>query len=347
MTFISSGFGIFEGYMLRFFKFCIVAVGLFSCETQEVKLQQLLLKGNIALQASQFEQATYYYEEAIKLDSCFSDAWNNLGTISFRSGQQDEAILRYDRAISCKPDVAYYLNRANAHFENKSFFSVLQDLEIVEKIKKDSVPAMALKGLTLARLLRYKEAYDLFSVIIKKDSLDPEHWVNRGTVSYYIKDYNRARPDLQKALELDSANSEAFNALAMISADEGSLDTAFDLIEQALKYSNDHPHYLNNRGYIRIIMGNLSEGEKDLNESMVREPDNPWVYRNKGILYLKLGKNDSAEKLFRQVLSMDSSVDKASEYLGLTLISSGKKSEGCSWLRKSSSIGLIKSNRCL
>ena len=346
MTLIRSRFNIFVPLMSRYLLLLLVSTALFSCETKEVKIQQLLLKGNLALEDAQLEQATYYYKEAIKLDSCFADAWNNLGTIAFRRGNKDEAIVNYDQAIQCRPTPSFYLNRANAHFENLSFFSALKDIEAFEKEVADSIPALVLKGQILARLKRYDEAKATFTTILSKDSLNPDHWVNRGTLFYYTKEFDKATPDLMKAIELDSANGEAFNALAMIQVESGSLKEAMRLVEQALFFEPGHAHFINNRGYIKILLGNLVDGETDINDSMVREPDNPWVYRNKGLIYYKLNEFESAERLFRQVLSMDSSVDKTAEYLGVTLIAAGKKAEGCQWLIKSQASELLKSNRC-
>jgi tetratricopeptide (TPR) repeat protein len=332
---ISSGIDTFAALMSRLFHFLLPVLLLSSCETREVKIQQLLLKGNIALEASQPEQAAYYYNEALLMDSCFSDALNNLGTIAFRSGNWDEAVHRYDQAILCKPSPVYYLNRANAWFEAGAFFNVLKDLDVFEKAFPDTIPPKVLRGLSLTRLKRYDEALDLFSLILRNDSLNPEHPVNRGTLYYYRQQYGLAKKDLQKALELDSSNSQAYNTLAMIYADENAPDEAMELIGKALRWAPNHPHYLNNRGYIHILRGNLLDAETDINESMVREPDNPWVYRNKGIIYFETGDLVSADRMFRQVLSMDSSVDKATEYLGRTLVKAGKKQEGCRWLRKS------------
>jgi len=140
--------------MSRLLCFIISVFLLCSCETREVKIQQLLLKGNIALEANQPEQASYYYNEALLMDSCFSDALNNLGTISFRSGRWDDAVHRYDKAILCNPAPEYYLNRANAWFEAGAFFNVLQDLDVFEKAYPDTIPPKVLRGLTLARLKR-------------------------------------------------------------------------------------------------------------------------------------------------------------------------------------------------
>lgn len=287
------------------------------------------------MEASQPEQAAYYYNEALLLDSCFSDVLNNLGTIAFRSGNWDEAVHRYDQAILCSRKPEFYLNRANAWFEAGAFYNVLEDLDYYEKAFPDTIPPKVLRGLSLARLKRYDEALNLFSLIIRKDSLNAEHHINRGTLHYYRQEFDLARNDLQKALELDDSKSQSYNTLAMISADENSPDQAMEFIEKALTRAPNDPHYLNNRGYIHILKGNLAEAEKDINESMVREPDNPWVYRNKGIIYFETNDLVSAERMFRQVLSMDSSVDKATEYLGKTLFKAGKKAEGCKWLHKS------------
>lgn len=321
--------------MSRLFYFLIPVLLLSSCETREIKLQQLLLKGNIALEAGQPEQAAYYYKEALAMDSCFSDALNNLGTISFQSGNWDNAIHFYDQAILCKQVPEYYLNRANAWFEAGAFFKVLEDLNLFEKAHPDTIPPKVLRGLTLTRLNRYDAALELFTEILSKDSLNPEHRINRGTLYYYRKEFENAKKDLNLSLEIDSSNSQSYNTLAMISADENLLAEAMNHIEKALKFAPMHPHYLNNRGYIQILMGKLKEAEQDINESMVREPDNPWVYRNKGIIYFKTGDLGSAERMFRQVLSMDSSVDKATEYLGKSLMAAEKMEEGCKWLKKS------------
>ncbi len=70
-------------------------------ESKETRLQQLLLKGNIAIKEHNNEQALYYYEQALKLEPCFVDALNNKGTVYFNQGKWDKAVHEYDQAITC------------------------------------------------------------------------------------------------------------------------------------------------------------------------------------------------------------------------------------------------------
>ncbi|MDZ7650044.1 MAG: tetratricopeptide repeat protein [Cytophagales bacterium] len=75
---------------------------LISCaDSKESKLQKFLLKGNLALKERNFDQASYYYGEAIKVDNCFADAWNNLGTVYFEQQRYDLALENYEKALTC------------------------------------------------------------------------------------------------------------------------------------------------------------------------------------------------------------------------------------------------------
>ena len=55
---------------------------LLSCfDSKETKLQRFLIQSNDMVKKQNVEQAERLLNEALKLDSCFSDAWNNLGTL--------------------------------------------------------------------------------------------------------------------------------------------------------------------------------------------------------------------------------------------------------------------------
>jgi len=320
--------------MRRIPLFFILIPLLWGCESREIRLQQFLLKGNQHLADGEWAMAEYYYKQAIELDSAFSDALNNLGTTYFRKGRWDEAIFWYDKAIAAKARPAWYLNRANAWYENKAYFNAAADVDQVLAVRPDTVPAMVLRGLILARQRQYPEAIDWFSRAIEKDTLNPEHLVNRGTLSYYMRHYEVSMKDLNHALTLAPDNAEALNALAMVHSETGDQVSAFRLITKALEVSPRHPHYLNNRGYIYLRSGKLDLADADITASMVIDPDNPWVYRNRGIEYLEKGDPVSAERMFRQVLASDSTVERAAWYLVESVIRQGRTSDACRLIRR-------------
>ena len=108
----------------------LVFILLVACsDSKEAKLQKFLLRGNLALKERNFEQASYYYGEAIKVDPCYADAWNNLGTVYFEQDRFDLAHENYEKAIACQPDFINALfNHANTSYELKEYYSALSDL---------------------------------------------------------------------------------------------------------------------------------------------------------------------------------------------------------------------------
>src|SRR5688572_19401905 len=95
----------------------VVVLSVLSCESKESRLQSFLLKGNTSFKEGDEERALYYYNEALKIDPCFVDAFTNLGTVHHNAGRYDEAIGSYTKAIECQP--AYFnarMNRANSYY---------------------------------------------------------------------------------------------------------------------------------------------------------------------------------------------------------------------------------------
>ncbi len=144
---------------MRPFLFILLGVCLLACDTKETRLQQFLLKGNIAARDRNYDQASYYYGEAIRLEPCYADAWNNLGTVYFEQRRFDLALENYTKAIECKPTfVNALINRANAAYETKAYFQSLDDLTKVIAVKPDTALAHFTKGLVYTKMREFDKA---------------------------------------------------------------------------------------------------------------------------------------------------------------------------------------------
>ena len=124
---------------------------LMSClDSRETKLQRFLIQSNDMVKKQNVEQAERFLFEALKLDSCFADAWNNLGTIYFDQRKYQEALQYYDNALRCNPDFFdAYFNRANAAFELNEHYRALEDLEKIIGAYPDTSKVFFLQGLAL------------------------------------------------------------------------------------------------------------------------------------------------------------------------------------------------------
>ncbi|MBL7833438.1 MAG: tetratricopeptide repeat protein, partial [Cyclobacteriaceae bacterium] len=103
---------IFRGILV------VLCFAIAGCDSAGTKKHRFLLKGNAELADRHEDAAIRYFNEALKIDSCFADAHNNLGTLYFRQKDYGQAIQYYSQALGCDPTyLPAYFNRANTFYE--------------------------------------------------------------------------------------------------------------------------------------------------------------------------------------------------------------------------------------
>jgi tetratricopeptide (TPR) repeat protein len=304
-------------------------------ESKETRLQRFLQQGNDMVMHSNDEQAISYYQNALRLDSCFADAWNNLGTVYFKRRDFDRAVVHYTRAIECRSQYAdAYLNRANAFYETNELQNSLRDLDFVERKNPDTVVIHFLRGLIYTRLRDYEKARLNFEHAIAVDPGNPELKVNLGTVYYYQKKYDSALT-LLRSIPEETKEPNAYNTLSLIETATGNYPEAMRWISEALKLRPNDPYYLNNRGYIYLLMNETERGLADINESIAQDPHNAWAYRNKGIYYLLRSDAEAAARMFKEAEGRDPHLEDIYYYLGEAHWRLGQRERACTYYEKS------------
>ena len=153
--------------------------------------------------------------------------------------------------------------------------------------------------------------------------------MNRGTVRYYLKEYEASENDLRKAIKLDENEANAYNALALLAIDLNEYEKALSLVNKALVLETNQPYFLNNRGFIYLQMNKIQEAEKDINSSIVLDPTNGWAYRNKGLLYMKEGNSKGAIVAMQRGIDLDDFIDNIYYYMGNAHSASGEEVKAC------------------
>lgn len=321
--------------------FLIFSILLFSCgDSDEARMQKFLLKGNLALKEQDQAQAIKYFEEALKIDPCFADALNNLGTVAHQEKHFAEAVSYYTKAIACRPKfLTPYFNRANSYYELKEYYSAQKDVKFLLSQKPDTSIVYFTQGLIAAKMFDFKFAIESFDHAIALDSINTDFRVNRGTVHYYLRQYDEALKDLAVAARINPDEPNIYNTRSMIEVAKGEIDAAFADVQKALQLSPNHPYFLNNRGYIYLQQKKLPEALKDIDQSIVLDSDNAWAFRNKGIYRLMTGDYVNAIRLFEQAIRMDKFVEKVHFYLGTAYARDGQQKMACDEFRKSERMG--------
>ncbi len=310
--------------------FLLLALAFGCSETKEARLQGFLEKGNEMVKRQNFPEALDYYQEAIKLDSCYADAWNNIGILQFRQGKMLQALASINQALFCRSGFtnAYY-NRARIFYELKNYANAAHDIEQVYKVYPDSSTIHFMRGLIQTGLKEYKQSIESFLKAGEQDSLNAEIFVNLGSAYYFSNDFIQAEKYLKEALKLNPEEVFAYNTLSLIEIARKDYLRALELINTALKMEGDNPYLLNNRGYIYLLTDTLDAALADINMSIRLDTENAWAYRNKGIYNLKTGKYEDAVRLFNQAIKMDSNVEPVYFYLSEAYLQSGKWEEAC------------------
>lgn len=298
-------------------KFIFILLVLTACaESDDTKKQRFLLKGNVALEKRNNEQAIQYFKEALKIDPCFASALNNIGTSLYRQKQYAEALEYYNQAVACNPKfMDGYFNRSNTLYELNRLPDALRDVEKVLSVLPDTLPALFLSGLIHTKTSEFDKAQVSFSKYLVKDSLNSEVLVNMGTLGYYQKDYVQARNFFKKAIAINQTEANAYNAWALVEAADSNLSKALELVNKALELESRDAFYRNNRGYIYLLQKKMDLALEDINFSIAADPLNAWAYRNKGIYYLQIGEPKNALRLLKQSLEMDPFIESGYYYL--------------------------------
>ena len=305
--------------MIRQLIAIVVVLIICSCEGKETRVQSFLVKGNEELRKGDEQKALYYYNEALKLDSCFADALSNIAKVDFDAGRYNDAIENYNKALECKPDrMDIRIYRASGYYESGQYYKALEDIDHVIKMEPDSGDSYFLRGLVLTKLSKHEEAVTAFETALArgyKHELDVR--VNVSNEKIALRKLDEARTELEACLKLDDKQSVIYNALALIDIEENKFDEAMKEVDKAIELDPKHAYFINNRGFIEIQLGKLDDAEKDINESITMDPYNSWAYRNKGLLELKKKNYSEAERLLKKAKEMDPKTERIDEYLAM------------------------------
>jgi tetratricopeptide (TPR) repeat protein len=75
------------------------------------------------------------YQQAVRLEPKFAEAWNNMGYCHRKLKQYDKALEAYKQAITLKPDLSYpheYMSRTYLAMGNKD--SAMREYEILKRL---------------------------------------------------------------------------------------------------------------------------------------------------------------------------------------------------------------------
>jgi tetratricopeptide (TPR) repeat protein len=130
----------------------------------------LYSKGLKYFKTDDYKKALPYFENAVKADSVFAFAWDNIGICYRRMENYDAAIYAYNRSLAIDPNG----------------ITPLQNIAVAYEYKKE-----------------YDKAIKAYETLSELDSFNPEVFYGIGRVyAFYLNDYEKGLDNMCKAYNL-------------------------------------------------------------------------------------------------------------------------------------------------
>jgi tetratricopeptide (TPR) repeat protein len=121
-----------------------------------------------------------------------------------------------------------------------------------------------------------------------------QKYVRRGYNHYKEKRFSKARQELDKAIEINPENSEAYfwrarTLIKMVKYDEAVMD-----LKKGIDLKPEYGPAYDNLGWLLILSDNYEESLYYLNRSIELKPDNAWAHFMRGRVFYKMGDIETA-----------------------------------------------------
>jgi tetratricopeptide (TPR) repeat protein len=127
-----------------------------------------------------------------------------------------------------------------------------------------------------------------------RESTDAKTYLLKGYRLHRQKSYNEALAELDKAIEIDPRNAEAYYWRGRTLVNLGRLDQGEGDFKTAVKFKPDYAEAYDNLGWLASKQGRVEEGIAYLTKSVEFKPENAWAFYNRSRLFFSKGDLASA-----------------------------------------------------
>lgn len=247
--------------------------------------------GKVAADSGDVVEAVRRYREALRLNSDYDQAMNNLANILKDQGHLDEALHLLQQATTLRPD----------------FAAAWMNLGIVQ-----------------ASLGDHSSAENSYLTALTHRSVYPDCLYNLGNLYLEKGDHNAALATWTNATSLKPSLAVAWTNMLILLDSQGLYQPAIEVADKALRHLPNEPALHFN---LANTLGKLSRYEESESHFLVAtnlDPSNANYWANLGVLYHRWRKYEQAEKSYIQALRLNPTLKSAQDNLSMLLKATGK-----------------------
>jgi len=237
-----------------------------------------LLAGHIAHARGIIKEAEKSWKKVLELEPENGEAWNNLGVLYRRHGDDEKALAAFQEAeerAPDRPDIPY--NIGNLYKSSGDFDKAVTYYNKAIEINPEYAPAFN----------------------------------NLGTLYETKKDRDKALEVFRRGLSADSGDASLRFNMGLVYQEEKRWDDAREAFDTALKKRPGWVPGLNNLGIVLQELGREDDAARTFRSLLDIEPENVSALNNLGVAYDHLGRTDDARKCYKKALDEEPGYVKA------------------------------------
>ena len=300
---------------------------------------EFLRRGIEAQQRGDANAAIEAYQKALTINPELVEARANLGAALAAVGQFDAAIAEDKRALANAPDkVAVRRNLALAYYKKGNFASAQAEFDAVHKARPGDLSVTLLLGYSEVKLGRGNDAvallkplessyeanmdfeFVLASALIEAKQEDEglprmekvarathsaEDYVIAGSTRLHRREFDKARADLDAALEIEPAIPGLYTLAGQARDALGDTEAAQSVFQSALRADPRDATASLYLGAIRLKQRDVENARPLLELALQMQPQNPQARLQVAKLDAITGKNEEAVALLEGLEKAD------------------------------------------
>jgi tetratricopeptide (TPR) repeat protein len=269
------------------------------------KADNFFLEAEEKRKAGDYRGAIIDYDQAIRLNPKYSEAYSNRGFARYKVGDNQGAITDYDQAIRIDPESTIAYNR-RAVFRN--------------------------------RLGDDQGAIADFDQAIRLDPKYALSYKNRGQIRSSLGDDQGAIADFDQAIRLDPKYALAYVNRGQAHYKSGNTQAAMIDYDQAIRLNPKFAISYENRGAARNRLRDYKGAIADFDQAIRLDPKYAVAYTDRGFVRSTLGDRQGAIADYDQAIRLDSKYADTYAYRGFARSALGDKQGAIADMQKAATL---------
>lgn len=247
--------------------------------------------GNLRMAQSQYGEAQKAYQQALDQDPNSTDALGGVLNVDQVQKQPDRALARLKTQLSRYPqNVGFHIMLGALMEQSKDLAGAEQEFKQASDLDKKNSEALVKLGVVQNERGNTEQALQTYLDGSKINPKEIAFYLLAGGIYENKRDWDRAKQQYQKVLEIQPENPFASNNLAYVMLQQGgNVDVAFAMAQTARRQLPDNPSSADTLGWAFYHKHVYTSAINLFKEAVKKEPDNALFNYHLGLAYAKSG----------------------------------------------------------